>query len=194
MKIDVAVPDGRSGAWSVQTMVLSDADVALENMRSMMRGRSYARCEAGVYKKLCHDRRGVVMSNTPMEVRTNMAFIREARGNVHINGLGLGMVLTAILAKPEVESITVVEIEQDVISLVLPTFSDQIDAGRLKIIHDDCYSYTPPKAERFDSVWHDVWDEICEDNKPKMTALKRKFGRRTKWQGCWSEDVLRYAR
>jgi hypothetical protein len=43
------------------------------------------------------------------------------------------------------------------------------------------------KGERYGMVWHDIWDSFCGDNLPEMTRLKRKYGRRADWQGCWGE-------
>lgn len=62
---------------------------------------------AGVYRRLSCDNE-VVMSNTPMEIRTCEAFIERATGRILINGLGLGMVLHAILQKPDVTHVTVI--------------------------------------------------------------------------------------
>lgn len=124
----------------------------------------------------------VVMSNTPMEIRTNRTFVRYAKGNVLINGLGLGMVLTAILRKPEVESVTVIEAAAEVIELVAPTFRDD---PRVEIVHANAFDYQPPKGMRFDAVWHDIWDFISAENLPEMHRLHRKYGQRTPWQASW---------
>lgn len=135
---------------------------------------------AGNYKRLM---RGdtVVMSNTPMEVRTNQPIIRRAHGSVLINGLGLGMALTAILAKPAVESVAVVEKSPEVIELVAPHFADP----RVRIINADALDYKPPSGIRFNAVWHDIWDYVTADNLPQMHTLHRKYGRRADWQDSW---------
>ncbi|MCV5648158.1 hypothetical protein OFN55_36090, partial [Escherichia coli] len=73
----------------------------------------------------------VVMSNTPMEIRTCQDFIERATGRVLINGLGLGMVLHAILQKDDVTHVTVIEKEQDVINLVAASFATDL---RVEII------------------------------------------------------------
>lgn len=192
--IPVSVPDGRSGQWTVSTIEVTEAQARLDNMRNAMRGQRYLDVKPGFYKRLAHDKRGCVMSNTPMEIYTNSSFIYRAKGNVLVNGLGLGVVLTAILAKAEVERVTVIEISQDVIALVAPHFQSAIDAERLRIVHANCYEYTPPKGEKYDAVWHDVWDTICVDNLAEMTRLKRKYARRARWQGCWAEDEIRAER
>lgn len=182
MVIPVNVPDGVSGSWRVETFTVTEAD-ARRNVRGILRPREYV-CP-GVYKRLM---RGsvVVMSNTPMEVRTNMPIIHAATGNVLINGLGLGMVLSAILGKPDVSSVTVVERSEDVIRLVAPTYSED---PRVTIIHDDAMSFRPEKSRRYNAVWHDIWDYICVDNLDEMKTLHRRYGRRTDWQGSWAREL-----
>lgn len=179
--LDVAVPDGVCGDWRVETFTVSEEDAKMTRMRAMFSGSRDAEVPAGTYKRLMHGH-DVVMSNTPMEVRTNATFIRKATGDVLINGLGLGMVLTAILKKPEVTSVTVVEIAEEVIELVGPTFRHD---PRVTIVHADATTYQPKKGQTFDAVWHDIWTFITADNLDEMKTLHRKYGRRTQWQASW---------
>ncbi len=174
------VPDGTSGDWKVETFEVSKREAEFSGIRAIMHPEE--RVEAGTYKRLT--RKGtVVMSNTQMEMRTNKAIIFNARGRVLINGLGLGLVLTAILKKSEVEHVTVIEKSEDVIKLVGPSFSKE----RVTIIHADAYEYKPKKGERFDTIWHDIWDFICGDNVKEMQQLRRKWCRRATWQGFWCQ-------
>ena len=99
------------------------------------------------------------------------------------------MVLQACLEKPSVTRVTVVELSADVIALVAPHYQERY-GERLRIVHADAYTYKPD-LPRYGCVWHDIWDDLCEDNLPQMTALKRKYSRRADWQGCWSEATVR---
>lgn len=182
--IEINVPDGVRGDWRVESFQVSEEDSAVTRRRAAAQG-SHEFVPPGNYKKLV---RGavVVMSNTPMEVRTNRRFIGRAKGRVLVNGLGLGMVLTAILAKPEVESVTVVEASAEVIDLVGPTFRDD---PRVRIVHANAFDYQPAKGEQFDVVWHDIWDYIHPDNLPEMHRLHRKYARRAGWQASWCRDM-----
>lgn len=180
------VPDGEAGKWAVQTFEVTKEQAELENLRHAFRGAGWAAVSPGTYKRLmCPG--GVMMSNTPMELRTNLWIIRKARGRVLINGLGLGCVLTAILKKPEVTEVWVVEKEQDVISLVWPTFASD---PRCKLIHADALGYKPPKGVRFDVVWHDIWLTICADNLDQMKKLHRRYGRLCFHQASWGRDII----
>lgn len=181
----VTVPEGTSGPWSVKRFEISPTHAKLESIRAMSSGRGV--CKAGIYTSLVHSRRGIVMSDTPDEMRDHFGFVYAARGHVLINGLGIGMALGAVLKKESVDRVTVIEVSEDVISLVGPHYACE----RLSIIHADAFDYSPPKRIRYGAVWHDIWDAICTDNLPEMTRLKRKYGRRTDWQGCWAEYQCR---
>lgn len=162
-------------------------DVALANMRAL-RDNPIMYCPPGDYVRLSHKLRGCVMSNTPMEVRTAREAYYNATGSVLINGLGLGMVLEGILSKDDVTKVRVIEHDPDVISLVGPHFRDD---PRVMIIHDDAFVYQSPKGERFDYVWHDIWDDISGDNLAAMAKLNRKYGSKADRQGTWSREVVR---
>ena len=175
--IPIDVPDGLSGEWKVETFEVQKEE--LSQMISMFKtGRGVP---AGTYKRLM--RRGVcVMSNTPDEIRDFMRFVRNAKGSILVNGLGIGVLLKALLNKPEVTYITVIEKSEDVIKLVAPTY---LTDSRVTIINADAFEYKPPKDKKYDAVWHDIWDYICGDNLPEMKTLHRKYGKKTKYQESW---------
>lgn len=179
MKVDMSfIPDGVSGDWRIQAFEVPQNDIS--QMLSMLKtGRGVP---AGKYKRLM---RGgtVVMSNTPDEIRDFSHFTRRAKGSVLINGLGLGCVVKVLLDNPEITKITVIEKSEDVINLVAPYFNDE----RLVIVNADAFDYIPPKNERFNYVWHDIWDYICADNLPEMTKLHRKYGKKSDWQDSWAK-------
>jgi hypothetical protein len=186
----VTVPDGKSGLWTISTFSLDPAtDIGLwmANARSMRDDRGMMYVPKGTYRRLAHKEYGCVMSNTPMEIRTNRKVYDNATGRVLINGLGLGMVVEGLLAKPDVTYIRVIEKDEDVIKLVKPHFTDP----RVEIIHADAYEYRPAKGERFDYVWHDIWNDLSEDNFPLMAKLNRRYAHYSKNQGTWSRDEVR---
>ena len=111
MKIDIDVPDGQSGEWKIESFKVEKND--LSQMFSAFRTGRFV--PEGDYKRLT---RGnvLVMSNTPDEINDFMHFVRKAKGSVLINGLGLGVLLKALLNKDEITEITVIEKSQDVIN------------------------------------------------------------------------------
>ena len=165
----VSIPEGKMGAWEVSRFVVSDEDAQRQMFQMMKTGRY---TPPGEYTKLT--RSGyLVMSDTPDEMRDHYEIVRQASGHVLINGLGIGMVLRAVLKKPEVKRVTVVEKSADVIALVGPSYASE----RVEIVHADAFDYQPPKGVRYGAVWHDIWDDICGDNLAGMTKLKRSNGR-----------------
>jgi hypothetical protein len=184
------VPDGKKGPWQIDTFVVTEDEIALHNLRCAINRERYARMESGTFRRL---KRGstIVMTNTPMEVRTNREAFRMATGRVLINGLGLGMLLEGVLSKKEVTHVRVVEISQDLIDLVGPHFASD---PRVEIICADAAEYKAPKGERFNYVWHDIWDYICSDNLSEMTRLARRYARRSDYQGFWAKSQCLGAR
>jgi hypothetical protein len=126
------------------------------------------------------------MSDTPAEMRDHREAARRAHGSCLINGLGLGMILAAVLRKPDVTDVTVVEFDADVIALVGPTY----DADpRLTIVNADAFTYQPPPGRRYAMAWHDIWSGIAATNLVSMAVLMRKYEPIADWQGCWAEDL-----
>lgn len=184
----VTVPEGERGPWKVERFTISEEKASLANI-SMMFKPGGRRCRAGTYTKLTRDGE-IIMSDTPDEKRDHYWFVNRARGHVLINGLGLGMVLGAVLLKSEVERATVVEASEDVIALVGPHYA----CDRVEIVHGDALTWKPPAGVRYGAVWHDIWDDICADNLPEMKRLHRRYGRRADWQGSWARELCeRYA-
>lgn len=190
----VSVPEGASGEWRIERFWISQQQSAFTRLRAMMGsggGRGYL--PPGEYTML---KRGetVVMSDTPDEIADHLEAVQLASGRVLINGLGLGMVAKAMLERPEVERVTVVELSADVIKLVGPSLKAYTDAGRLTIVQADAYAYTPPKGERFTVVWNDIWDTISSANLEGMARLHRKYGRRSMWIGSWARKACEVMR
>jgi hypothetical protein len=185
---ETMIPENKIGNARIEHYTVDDNGSALSVLR-----REYV--PMGDYTRLCVN--GVLMmSNTPMEERTNRDVVRFSHGKVLIAGLGIGMILTEILEKKEVESVTVIEKYNDVISLVAPSF----DSPKLKIINADIINWKPEKGEVYDTIYFDIWPDICVDNLEEIKTLHLK-GRYWKnknnlhaWMGSWMYDELRRIR
>lgn len=177
----VDVPEGVSGDWKVSKF---EVKPSARSFRDDLRGRGIP---AGEYTRLSNSVEACFMSDTPAEYRDAAWFITMARGDLLISGLGLGMVIKALLLKPEVTSITVLELSEDVIKLVAPSYSDP----RLRIIHADCRTWKPDR--RFDYAWHDIWGDVSTDDLPEMQFLRRRYAKAMtapKRQHVWGEDLV----
>ena len=82
------------------------------------------------------------MTITPNEIETMKEAVDDAFGNVLTFGLGLGYYAYMVSEKENVESVTVVDMNEDVIKLfkkyVLPQFKN---AHKIKIIKADAFEY-----------------------------------------------------
>lgn len=198
----VTVACGEKGNFVIKHYTVTEEEAKFENVRGVF---SFSwrcgsrRVEPGTYTVMYDKRRGrslgnsVIMSDTPAEMRDHSYFIYQAKGKVLVNGLGLGVVLHNLLLKDEVEHITVVEIEPDVIALVGPHYKT-MGNGRLNIIQADALTYDPRKGVKFDAIWHDIWPAICEDNIPTMSTLHRRYGRRLTpagFQDSWCRGAIK---
>lgn len=178
----VDVPEGQSGDFKIKRFTVSQEDSEFATLRALIKGGRGA-LPPGDYTGLYEHGR-LWMSDTPDEIRDHLQAIRKAKGYVLINGLGLGVVLAAVAAKPEVKHVTVVECSPDVIALVGPHYQERF-GDRIEIVQDNAFTYKPPKGIRYGMVWHDIWPDICSDNLPAMKLLHRRYGRRADWQGSW---------
>ena len=181
------VPNGRVGPWEISQFEITNAQTSLANLRAL-RDNPMMYVPDGTYKRLTHKKRGVIMSNTPMEIRTNRKCFLNARGHVLINGLGMGMVIEGLQHSPNVTRMTIIEIDPDVIALVGPHFASD---PRIEIVQADAFEFKPPKGARYGYVWHDIWDELSANNFPAMAKLNRKYARIADAQGTWSRDEVR---
>lgn len=183
------IPAGKSGDWAIQKFTVTPDDVGLYNLRLIRDGQARRVVPPGDYTRLVRGHT-VVMSDTPAEAHEHAVLYYKAKGHVLVSGLGMGFGLQAVLTKPEVASVTVIEKSEDVIKLVAGFFDDK----RLSIINADALEWRPEKGARFDVVWHDIWDEVLNsDNKPEVQKLRRAYGRRCDFQWCWSQEYARIA-
>lgn len=192
------VPDGRCGTWYIESFSVTPMDCITfndPNVNHLMRPIT-----PGTYKRLVTvDPDGslaTMMSNTPAEIDDFMKWARDARGHILINGLGLGVLVTYLLTRPEVESITVIENSKDVIQLVAGCFDDP----RLRVIYGDAFEWYPEPGDRnrWDIVWHDIWLYISPENLGEMDELEQRYEGRCDLQISWCrqecEDRLDYER
>jgi spermidine synthase len=133
----------------------------------------------------------MMMSDGYEEHRSNSTFVWKAKGKVLIAGLGIGMVLDAILKKKEVDQIVVVEKYQDVIDLVSPYFN----TPKWSWICADIFNWKPAKGEKFDTIYFDIWSDICTNNLKEISTLHQRFKNykaKEGWMGSWNCELLKY--
>ena len=168
--------------WELQKFEIND-----NHIRAIIDGIA-----PGKYIRLVHDGE-CVMSDTDMEKHTNLDFCTNAHGDIIIGGLGIGMIIMAIQDKPEVNSITIIEKNQEVIDIV----ASQLNLNdKVNIICADVFEWKPERGVKYDMAYMDIWNYINKDvYKNEMQPLKRKYARflRSKnenprrFNKCWAE-------
>jgi hypothetical protein len=112
------------------------------------------------------------MTVTPNEIRTMQTAVDAARGNVLVYGLGLGYFAYMAAVKDEVETLTVVDVDESVIELfkkhIWPQFPDAA-SRKIIVLQQDAFAnaeqshflrYGCPYDLVFTDLWHDVGDGL----------------------------------
>lgn len=179
-----------SDDWTAAHEKRDDVVNPISLMRMQMSGRAP---KPGWYTRLSEE--GTTwMSDTTAERRDHAApvFVMSATSpeRVLINGLGIGMVLSAALSFGSVKHVDVVERDKRVIDLVGTHY---LKDKRVRIHHADAFEQMKkwPKGTRWDVGWSDIWPEICADNLPQMREFTDFYGVRCDFHGNWSEDIAK---
>lgn len=188
--LPVRVPEGSSGAWRVCHFELTEEEATDQTRRIRMRHLFDDQPVSPIYDvgpgrfvKLVQDGR-IWMSNTSFEVKTHKGMLSAARGHVLVAGLGIGMATDALLRKPEVTHVTVVENSPDVLTLTGPIYENE---PRVTLIEADIATWIPDPSLRFDLAWFDIWPSVDADNLPMMGALRRRYEPIVAQAMCWAE-------
>lgn len=134
------------------------------------------------------------MTLTPVDLDTCEEAIAAAHGMVVTFGLGLGYYAYMASEKENVESVTVVELSEEVIRLfkthILPQMPNR---HKIKIVNSDAFEYarTVMPGEHFDVAFVDTWRD-ASDGAPMYKRMKalEKYSPDTKFL-YWVESFLR---
>jgi len=170
-------PVGENKGWKIGAF-----DIPKNSLYMMRLVRDGGRGSApGTYHRLLRMKNGqvdaLVMSDTDAEMIDFLNDMKGARGHVLVGGLGMGLVLKAMMLIGKVKKITVVEVSKDLIDLVQPYVFDlarRYGIG-VTIHHDDIMEWRPTPNTLFDYAWFDIWDEISPDNLPDMALLEQMY-------------------
>lgn len=183
--------DDRQGRFGIDHFTIDPN--TLSGARAMIRQG----IPAGEYVRLT-DGFAVVMSNTPMEKRTNRQFVETAHGRVLIGGLGIGMIILAIQDKEDIDEIIVIEKNQEVIDLIQPQLKFN---SKVKIVKGDVFTYEP--EGKFNTIYMDIWytigsDIYEEEMKPLIKRYRKYLVSKSEdpncWIDCWAKNNAKYDR
>lgn len=186
------LPDQTIGHWRRETFEITESEARLANIRLGSRG-----VKPGTYTRLrdlrVPDNMGVMMSDTHAERDDHAAFALVCSGRVLITGLGLGMVAYALARREDIEHLTIVESEQDVIDLTAPALL-AAHGDKITIVHHDAYSWRGWEPRTYDWAWHDVWIAMGADYCAEYGRMRRNYVRamrEPRRQMCWGEEISR---
>lgn len=180
------------GSATISCYEFSKKKDPLYNMRVFLDGDGMMYMRDGEYIRLVVNG-NLEMSDTNMEKNSNWSFVNNAKGDVFIAGLGIGLILHNLRDKiksGEVTSVTVLEKSQDVIDLVAPYYKDL----GIKVIQGDIREYKPQKEEKYDTIYFDIWPTINEDNLEEIATFHQRWKfhkRKGGWMSSWMQDTLR---
>lgn len=133
------------------------------------------------------------MMVSPNEVETSKIAIEEANGKVITFGLGLGYYAYMASEKENVNSVTIVEKDSDVIALfeeyILPQFAHK---EKITVIHDDAFEYAEKKMnkEKFDYAFVDTWHDVSDGFDMYLKMKKFEYLSPDTRLSYWIEDSL----
>jgi len=134
------------------------------------------------------------MTMMPNELITQRIPIKKAKGKIATYGLGLGYFAFMCARKEEVESVTIVEMDEKVIELfkelLLPQFENP---EKINIVCADAFEFAEKQAPqmKFDYIFADIWHDPS-DGVPAYKRFKalEHLCPETKFD-YWIEDTMK---
>lgn len=185
----VSLPYKTVGDYRLQSYIVSEQDAKIFNLREALHSHRFI--APGRYTALTQCGQ-VWMTDTPAEWVDHIEIVDHAYyygGYVLVLGLGLGMVVQAVLDMPQVQGCTVVELSPDVIKLVAPTYKRRY-GKRFNVVCADAFKWSPDHL--YSAVWADIWPSLCGSNLPQIAKLRKRY-REHGWFGAWGYEVTKAA-
>ena len=165
----VRIPEAAAGGWQLAwqgyqpyELFLRDDLILTEDLRQVPAIGFFA--EPFSFPSVLQDGREW-MSIKPSEIESSQAAVDGAFGRVVTFGLGLGYFAFMASEKPEVESVTVMELDPAVIALfnehLLPQFPHR---DKITVVQADAFDFLEHgmASVRPDFVFMDIWHDISD--------------------------------
>ena len=148
-RIEVDIPEGISGQHQIAHYNKETTDYDWQGYRAMKN------CAYDTHTVLIKDTCSMpIMQNSEAEYNEHQWLWDNATGDVLVGGLGIGMIHQKLIDNPNVTSVTIIEISQDVIDLVWEHCAKD---DTFTLILDDFETWVPPEGTTFDTIWADTW-------------------------------------
>jgi spermidine synthase len=131
----------------------------------------------------------VMMSNHETEIYTNQKFIDNAKGDVIIFGLGLGLIILPLLKDDNIKSIDVVEIDNGIIEVVSDVLKVEDIYNKLNIINGDMRNYHLINKKKYDTIYFDIWYNVDEKELNEIEELHSNWSHFLN-EGGWMDSWL----
>ena len=179
-RIEVSLPTGISGDYIV-TEYTNETESKYWQQYLNMKNESHDR-----YTVLIKDDCPMpIMQDSEAEYNEHQWLWDNATGDVLVGGLGIGMIHQPLIDNPNVTSVTIIELEQDVVDLVWEHCAKD---DSFTLVVADFETWIPPEDSSFDTVWADTW---LVDNPLKMkeyrTLITDRYSQYTSNIGFWGE-------
>jgi hypothetical protein len=191
------IPEGESGPVRISYRI-EPAGKAMrsDNMRTVVFGqRGEALCypHETRWHELSEEKRGVWMTDLPIEQRQMDDLIQKASGRVLVGGLGVGYAAVALAHRPRVKQIVVVERSQHIINLVWEaTLAKVPDPSKLTIVKADLFKYLKARESFFTWGLFDIWQGDGESTfHQTVVPLRGLADGMVRTVECWNEDIMR---
>ena len=139
--------------------------------------------------ELVHKDHGMWMTDLPEELNQieELMFTVEPAGSVLVGGLGLGILPTKVAWRAEVDHVTVIELDKDIIKLCA-------NGADFDVVEADITNYLRTTSDRFDFYLLDTWQGTNEgtwwsETMPLRRLIRQRWGTRPVVH-CWAEDIM----
>ncbi len=124
------------------------------------------------------------MSDIPKEIDTTRRFLEAAKGKILILGLGIGMVPAWLSKHEDVESIDIVEINQEVIDYVGEHLVNNFP--KITIYKGDALTWNPGDRH-WDCALQDFWPDAPDEK--QLPIIVEKYKPFVTTQYFWTGDI-----
>ncbi len=166
---NIKIKPGKSGKWEYRQMSLAPCEAFVCNDFLVTRDHRMIPQIGFFMREFTFP--GVLengrewMTLMPNETVTTRPALDRAHGRVLTFGLGLGYFAYMAARKPEVESVTVVDLSADAISLFEQNLLPQMECrDKIRVIHADAFDFAEKHypAGEFDFVFADIWHDVSD--------------------------------
>lgn len=188
----VRIPEGQVGSYRIKHIIdKPGASRPTANLRNAFfgghDGEPVVFPDGARWHELTYDG-GTWMTDLPIEQWQHNRLLEPMAGDVLVGGLGLGYAANYLAARPQVDSVVVVEIAPEIVELVAPHIIDP--DGKVVVIEQDLFDFLRLNDREFDWGFYDIWQSDGERTFFNVVMPLRRLSDRVNQVLCWNEDIM----